>query len=74
MVTELAVTVLKGGRLAHPEEILLEDDGVADDRRFFVISTTGKQLDAVKGTLNVVFLRMDLRRPSADAASAHRDH
>ena len=54
VVTELAVTVFKGGRLSHPTEIMMTRDGVADDRRFFVVSTNGKQLDAADGALNAI--------------------
>jgi uncharacterized protein YcbX len=53
-VHELAIAVLKGGRLTHPEAVDVGPRGIADDRRFFVVAENGRQLDARRGPLTAV--------------------
>jgi uncharacterized protein YcbX len=53
-IQELAIAVLKGGRLTHPKAVDVGPPGIADDRRFFVIAEDGRQLDARRGALTAV--------------------
>jgi uncharacterized protein YcbX len=62
VVHELAIAVLKGGRLAHPAAVEVGRQGIADDRRFFVIAVDGRQGDARRGALTAV-------APTWDAAA-----
>ena len=53
-VHELAIAVLKGGRLTHPDAVDVGPRGVAEDRRFFLVAVNGRQLDARRGVLTAV--------------------
>jgi uncharacterized protein YcbX len=53
-VHELAIAVLKGGRLTHPKAVDVGSRGIADDRRFIVVAENGRQLDARRGALTAV--------------------
>src|SRR5439155_14044438 len=43
-VARIALSPVKGFRLAHPEEVELGPDGVAEDRRFFLVGEDGQRL------------------------------
>jgi MOSC domain-containing protein len=43
-VTRISVTPVKGFRLAHPDEVRLGPDGVAGNRRFFLVDADGERL------------------------------
>jgi uncharacterized protein YcbX len=43
-VARISVSPVKGFRLSHPEEVRLGPDGVADNRRFFVVDSEGQRL------------------------------
>lgn len=43
-VTRISVTPVKGFRLAHPDEVHLGPDGVAENRRFFLVDADGERL------------------------------
>jgi uncharacterized protein len=53
-VTELAIAVVKGMRLAHPESAFVGEHGIAEDRRFFVVAANGRQYGAPLGPLTAV--------------------
>ncbi len=46
-VSRLSVTPVKGLGLLHPDEIVLERSGVADNRRFFLIGPTGRLFSGI---------------------------
>jgi len=43
-VVRISVSPVKGFRLSHPEKVELGRDGVADNRRFFVVGEDGQRL------------------------------
>jgi uncharacterized protein YcbX len=43
-VARISISPVKGFRLSHPEEIHLDPDGVAENRRFFLIGPDGERL------------------------------
>jgi uncharacterized protein YcbX len=43
-VVRISVSPVKGFRLSHPEQVTLGRDGVADNRRFFLVGTDGERL------------------------------
>ena len=43
-VARISLSPVKGFRLAHPEEIELGPDGVAENRRFFLVGEDGQRL------------------------------
>jgi uncharacterized protein YcbX len=58
-VSELSIALVKGMRLTHPEHVTVDRDGVADDRRFFLIAANGRQYDAKLGPLQAVAPALD---------------
>lgn len=58
-VSELSVALVKGMRLAHPESVVVDQHGIADDRRFFLIAADGRQYDARLGPLQAVVPTLD---------------
>jgi uncharacterized protein YcbX len=43
-VTRISVSPVKGFRLSHPEQVALGHDGVANNRRFFLVGADGQRL------------------------------
>ena len=43
-VMRISVSPVKGFRLSHPEQVALGRDGVADNRRFFLVGADGQRL------------------------------
>jgi len=43
-VARISVSPVKGFRLSHPDEVLLGPDGVAGNRRFFIVDADGQRL------------------------------
>jgi uncharacterized protein YcbX len=43
-LARISISPVKGFRLSHPEEIVLSPDGVAENRRFFLIGPDGERL------------------------------
>jgi uncharacterized protein YcbX len=43
-VVRISVSPVKGFRLSHPEQVALGRDGVADNRRFFLVGADGQRL------------------------------
>jgi uncharacterized protein YcbX len=43
-VARISTSPVKGFRLSHPEEVLLGPNGVADNRRFFLVDAEGQRL------------------------------
>jgi uncharacterized protein YcbX len=43
-VVRISVSPVEGFRLSHPEQVLLGRDGVADNRRFFLVCADGQRL------------------------------
>jgi uncharacterized protein YcbX len=43
-VARISVTPVKGFRLSHPEEVRLGREGVAENRRFFLVDSDGQRL------------------------------
>jgi uncharacterized protein YcbX len=43
-VARISVSPVKGFRLSHPEQVMLGRDGVADNRRFFLVGADGRRL------------------------------
>ncbi len=43
-VARISISPVKGFRLSHPEEVELGPDGVAENRRFFLIGPDGERL------------------------------
>src|SRR4029078_13193932 len=41
-VTRISITPVKGMALHHPDEVLLDRNGVAENRRFFMIDADGR--------------------------------
>ena len=64
IVDELAIAIVKGGRLTHPSAVDVLPEGVADDRRFFLVAADGRQLDARRGPLTAVVSEWDGARRS----------
>jgi uncharacterized protein YcbX len=54
VVTELAIAVVKGMRLSHPESVFVDETGIREDRRFFTIGADGRQYGAPRGPLKAV--------------------
>lgn len=60
-VSRLSTTPVRGCRLQHPDQVFLGPDGVADDRRYLILSADGQLFDGTKlGTL--VQVRADLQQ------------
>src|SRR5947208_12895516 len=43
-VARISLSPVKGFRLSHPEEVELGPDGVAENRRFFLVGPDGERL------------------------------
>jgi uncharacterized protein len=72
-VSELSIAVVKGMRLAHPESVYVGENGVPEDRRFFVVAADGRQYGAPLGPLKAVVATvadgsLHLRFPGGDVA------
>jgi hypothetical protein len=77
VVTALATTPVKGLRLCARQELVLSRDGVADNRRFFLVDERGKMVNgkrvgilaAVRADYDPTCERLTMRFPDGSCAS-----
>jgi uncharacterized protein YcbX len=80
-VRELAVAVVKGTRLQHPDAAHIGPHGIADDRRFHVVAAGGRQHGAARTPLTRVACRWEpqdrrlvLELPGGDVVEGAIEH
>jgi uncharacterized protein YcbX len=62
VVSEIALAVVKGTRLTHPRAVEVGPDGLVDDRRFHVVTASGRQQGATKPRLTTIATEWDAKR------------
>src|SRR3954447_26254692 len=52
VVTRISIAPVKGLALVHPDEVMLQETGVADNRRFHIVDAAGRRYKQIcNGTL-----------------------
>ena len=66
-VVRISVTPVKGFRLLQPEQVVLGLEGVADNRRFFLVDENGERL---RSSLTAWPVRVRAERNTGEASAA----
>ena len=72
-VARISISPVKGFRLSHPEAVELGPDGVAENRRFFLIGPDGERLRQARRTLHGTALGPLGEEPHADRHETDSD-